>query len=29
MEVENGPQKETKVIFQAPMFQFHDYGRKG
>ena len=29
MEVENGPQKETKVIFQAPIFHFHDYGRKG
>ncbi len=28
MEVENGPQKETKVIFQAPIFHFHDYGRK-
>ncbi len=20
---------ETKVIFQAPIFHFHDYGRKG
>ncbi len=29
MEVENGTQKETKVIFQAPIFHFHDYGRKG
>ena len=28
MEVENGP-LETKVIFQAPIFHFHDYGRKG
>ena len=27
--MENGPQKETKVIFQAPIFHFHDYGRKG
>ena len=25
---ENGP-LETKVIFQAPIFHFHDYGRKG
>ena len=24
MEVENGPQKETKVIFQAPIFHFRD-----
>ena len=23
------PPWETKVIFQAPMFHFHDYGRKG
>ena len=27
-EVENGPRKETKVIFQAPIFHFRDYGRK-
>ncbi len=29
MEVENGPQKETKLIFQGPTFDFHDCGRKG
>ncbi len=29
MEVENGPQKETKLIFQGLIFHFHDYGRKG
>ncbi len=33
MEVENGGlEMETKVIFQAPIFHFHDYddyGRKG
>ena len=29
MEVENGPRGETKVIFHAPIFHFHDYGGKG
>ena len=26
MEVENGPLGDKPVIFQAPIFHFHDYG---
>ena len=29
MEMENGPLGDKPVIFEDPIFHFHDYGRKG